>query len=221
MAITITKAEYDALPDALKAKFGGGGDAYFLQEEDIEGLKKSKAEILAEKKSLEIQLKELEAFKAGHEEKESEAAQKQLEAEGKYKEALDQREKAWQERHEAQEARLQKIMGNLHRDRLAAELTKRGVLPDRVSYLASELLAQTDFNEAEDGFALTKKGGVGDAAEFDGMINAAKAATPFFFAPTTTSGGGASGSQGNGSNGTNTEGLSPVQKLENIYASTK
>ena len=41
---------------------------------------------------------------------------------------------------------------------------------------------------------LKKKGGIGDAAEFDAVIEAAKQKTPFFFAANGASGSGASGS---------------------------
>lgn len=196
MAIKITKAEYDALPDSLKAKFEADGDGYQMVEEDVEGLKKSKADILREKKELQDKLADLEKFKTEHEAAANEAAQKELEAAGKYKEALAEREKAWQERDAEKEARINSILGNLHRERLQTELTKRGVLPDRVSYIAGEFLANTEFVESDGGFVLKKKGGIGDAAEFEAMIEAAKKSTPFFFAPNGASGSGASGSGG-------------------------
>lgn len=86
MGIRIKKAEYDALPDALKTKFAASGDDYELQEEDVEGLKKSKAEILQEKKDLQARMAELEKFKTDHEKQQSDLEQEKLAAEGQWKE---------------------------------------------------------------------------------------------------------------------------------------
>jgi SMC interacting uncharacterized protein involved in chromosome segregation len=82
----ITKAEYEALPDSLKTKFTADGDGFALVEEDIEGLKKSKAEILQEKKDLQTKLAELEKFKTEHETLQATAEQEKLAAEGEWKE---------------------------------------------------------------------------------------------------------------------------------------
>jgi hypothetical protein len=62
------------------------------------------------------------------------------------------------------------------------------------------MAAETElYQESETGkYSLRKKGGIGDAAAFDGIIEAAKTATPFFFAASNASGSGASGSQGGG-----------------------
>ena len=199
----ITKAEFDALPESLKSKFIADGDGYQLQEEDVEGLKKSKADILKEKKDLQDKYEELAKFKAEADKAAADAKQKDLEAKGEYEKAQKERDKAWEERLKAASDENASILSTLHRERLSSELTARGVLPDRVSYLAGELLAQTEFKRTDDGFAITKKGGIGDADEFNSMIEAAKQKTPFFFGSTTQTGGGASGS-GNNSGNANT-----------------
>ncbi len=83
MATKITKAEFDTLPDSLKTKFKADGDDYLLDEvtEDVEGLKRSKAEILAEKKRIQDERDELRKFKTDHEQaKEVEETAKQKEA---------------------------------------------------------------------------------------------------------------------------------------------
>lgn len=195
MATKITKAEFDALPESLKTKFVASGDAYDLIEEDVEGLKKSKADILKEKKELQDQLTELAKFKADHEAKEAEAAIADNEAKGKYEEAIAAKEKAWNERFEAANAEKTSLFADIKRERLTNELVKRGALADRAGYLVGELDAALELTKDESGqFKLTKKGGIGDAAEFDAVIEAAKQKTPFFFAASGASGSGASGS---------------------------
>lgn len=202
MSIKIAKAEYEALPDSVKPKFTQDGDAYVLQEEDVEGLKKSKAEILEEKKKIQAERDELAKFKA---EKEAEAAknkQSELEAKGEYEKALAEKEKAWAERYEAEKAEKSAMLADVHRERLENELIKRGALPDRASYLVGDLIGETELFKGENGrYAIKKKGGIGDAAEFDGLISGMKESKGFFFQATNASGSGASGSQQQSSGG--------------------
>lgn len=196
MGIKITKAEYEALPDSLKSEFTADGDDYVLQKEDVEGLKKSKAEILAEKKKLADRLDELEKFKNEREAAEKQAKVAKLEEEQEYKKALAEKEKAWNERFDAEKAEKESLFADIKRERLTNELVKRGALADRAGYLVGELDAALELAKGEDGkFTLKKKGGIGDAAEFDSVIEAAKQKTPFFFAASGASGSGASGSQ--------------------------
>jgi hypothetical protein len=197
MSIKISKAEFDALPDAVKAKFEVNGDAYVLQEEDVEGLKKSKAEILAEKKRIQDERDELAKFKADADAKAAEDEEAKLKAAGetdKWKEQYDTRHKLELEKAGADKDAL---FADVHRERLTNELVKRGVLPDRADYLVNDLLSTTElFKQSETGkYDLRKKGGIGDAAEFDLVIDAAKQKSPFFFAASGASGSGASGSQ--------------------------
>ena len=202
MAIKISKAEFDALPEAVKAKFEADGDEYVLQEQDVEGLKKSKAEILEEKKRIQAERDELAKFKA---DKEAEAAEAELEkkkAEGdleSWKKAYDERAKKELETERAEKLAL---FTDVKRERLTNELIKRGVLPDRANYLVGEMDAEIELAKDDNGkYTIKKKGGIGDAAEFDAMINEAKQAKPFFFAANGASGSGASGSQQASGNG--------------------
>src|SRR5688572_5969726 len=188
----ITKAEFEALPDSLKAKFKAEGDDYILVEEDVEGLKKSKAEILQEKKDLQAKLAELEKFKTDHEADLEKAKQSDLEAKGKYEEALAAKEKAWNERFESEKAEKESLFTDIKRERLTNELVKRGAMADRAGYLVGELDSELELVKDEGKFTLKKKGGIGDAAEFDAVIEAAKQKTPFFFTATSASGSGAS-----------------------------
>jgi hypothetical protein len=195
----LTQAEFETLPDSLKPKFKADGDAYLLIEEDVDGLKKSKAEILEEKKRIQAERDELAQFKAEQEAKEAAAKLADQEANGEYKKALAEREKAWNERLEGIEAEKNTLFADVKRERLTNELVKRGALADRASYLVGELDANTELTKGDDGkYVLRKKGGIGDAAEFDSVIEAARQNTPFFFAATTASGSGASGSGSNG-----------------------
>lgn len=191
----ITKAEFEALPDSLKAKFTASGDDYVLQEEDVEGLKKSKAEILQEKKDLQAKFDELAKFKAEHEANEQKVVQADLEAKGKYEEAIAAKEKAWNERFESEKLEKESLFADIKRERLTNELVKRGALADRAGYLVGELDAEMELVKGDSGYQLKKKGGIGDATEFDSVIEAAKQKTPFFFAANGASGSGASGSQ--------------------------
>lgn len=196
----ITKAEFDALPDALKAKFEADGDNYILQEQDVEGLKKSKAEILEEKKRIQAERDELAKFKADKEAADTEA---QTEAEKKagefakveqrYKDRIAEIEKTAADKESA-------FLGNLKRERLKNFLQEKGVLPDRAAYALTDTFDQFDLVSDESGFSLKLKNGIGDAKELDGAVEALKAKAPFLFAANGASGSGASGSQqGSGS----------------------
>jgi hypothetical protein len=214
----ITKAEFETLPESLKAKFKADGDDYVLQEEDVDGLKKSKAEILEEKKKIQAERDELAKFKADREAEAVKAQEKDLEAKGKYEEAIAAKEKAWNERFEAEKADKESLFADIKRERLTNELVKRGALADRAGYLVGELDADLELVKGESGkYELKKKGGIGDAAEFDSVIEAAKAKTPFFFAANGASGSGASGSQNNGGGG-NGKTISRAQYEENPMA---
>jgi hypothetical protein len=104
------------------------------------------------------------------------------------------------EKTAAAKAEVDAIKSNLKREKLANVLTEKGVLPDRVKYLVGELDADIELVSDENGFSLKKIGGIGDATEFDLIVEGVKEKTPFFFAATGASGSGASGSNGNGGN---------------------
>lgn len=223
MAIKLAKVEYEALPESLKAKFQASGDEFELVEEDVEGLKKSKAEILQEKKDLQARLVEAEKFKKEHEAAQAKAAEADLEAKGKYEEAIAAKEKAWNDRFDVEKAEKESLFADIKRERLTNELVKRGVLADRAEFLVDKLGSEVELFKSEDtgSYGLRKKGGIGDAAEFDLVIEAAKKNTPFFFAANGASGSGATGSNGNGGGAAKTDGLSPQAKLEQIYSGAK
>lgn len=216
MAIKITKAEFDALPDSLKTKFTAVGDDFEMVEEDVEGLKKSKAEILAEKKRIQDERDDLAKFKAEKEAEAAKAAEADLEKKGEYEKLLAEKEKAWQQRLEQAESQSNALLGDVKRERLTNELVKRGVLADRAAYLVNDLDAEIELVKGETGYQLKKKGGIGDAAEFDAVINAAKEKTPFFFAANNAAGSGASGSNGGGS-GDDLSSLPPTERLTKLF----
>src|SRR6185295_19989626 len=126
-------------------------------------------------------------FKADHEADEQKAAQADLEAKGKYEEALAAKEKAWKERLDALDTEKNGLFTDVKRERLENEIVKRGGLPERVRYLVGDLDAVTELVKSDDGkYTIKKKGGIGDADEFNSMIEAAKndQQTAFIFAAT-------------------------------------
>jgi DNA uptake protein ComE-like DNA-binding protein len=200
MATKLSKAEFETLPDALKAKFKAeGDDAYVLIEEDVEGLKKNKAELLKELKELRERFGDLDPDAARKAMELAAAAEdEKLRAAGEFdklKSQLEERHKA-----EVEKARndLNGLLASLKRERLTNVLTEKGVLPDRAKYLVHELDKEVELVNDANGFQLRKVGGIGDAVEFDAMIENVKQTSPFFFAATTASGSGASGSSNNG-----------------------
>jgi hypothetical protein len=210
----ITKAEFDSLPDSLKTKFKADGEEYMLQEEDVTGLKKNKQELLDELKDLKAKYgdidpdaarKALEAHSLAEEEKARAAGEFD-----KLKEQLEARHKA---EFEKAQGEINTLKANVKRERLTNELTRRGVLPDRVEYLIPKLEADVELVSDEKGFSLKKAGGIGDATEFDAMIESAKTNTPFFFAASGASGSGASGSQVTGT-GIDLSTMTPNQMLD-------
>lgn len=200
MATKITKAEFDALPDSLKTKFEAAGDEFALIEEDVEGLKKSKADILKEKKDLQDKLDEALRFKAEHEKaKEAEETEKQKEA-GQFAELEKKLRDKIAEVEADRDAKVGGILGNLKTERLKNLLIEKGVLPDRANYALHDLSEQFDLESGEQGFTLKLKSGIGDPKEIDATIDGLKQKSPFFFAASGASGSGASGSDKSGGN---------------------
>lgn len=200
--ITLTKEKFDSLDDTLKTFYVATQDGGY-ELEGIGSIQRALAEEKAKKATkpeLITELEELKKFKADHEAAATEAANKDLEAKGKYEEALAAKEKAWQDRIDAVSGEKDGLFADVKRERLTNELVKRGVLPDRAAYLVGELDPIVELTKGDAGYELKKKGGIGDATEFDSLINAAKEKTPFFFAAEGASGSGASGS-GNGNGG--------------------
>jgi len=196
----ITKAEFDTLPESLKPKFKADGENYSLQEEDVDGLKRSKAEILAEKKRIQDEAdamkKRLDEIDANKSAEETELMKKRGEFEELEKKLRDK----LTETETAKVQRENELLGKFKLERLQNELISKGVLPDRAKYALSELAEKVELVSDEKGFNLKVLGGIGDAKEFDALIEGMKATSPFFFAPNGASGSGASGSEGNGGN---------------------
>ena len=169
---------------------------------DPEAVLKQNEELLSELKKLKPLAKQAEGFdfekaKAAIEAQEK-AEQDRLTKKGewdKLKEQLDARHAS--ELQKAKDAH-DKLLSNLKREKLTNVLTEKGVLPDRAKYLVHELDSQVELAVDDNGFSLKKIGGIGDATEFDAMIENVKATSPFFFAASNASGSGASGSQGSG-----------------------
>ena len=198
---TITKEQFDTLPDFLKTNFKAEGDSYIFQTEDVEGLKKSKADILAEKKRIQDEadamkkrLAEIDANKSAEEEELMKKAGAFAELEKKLRDKLTETETKAAEREQG-------LLNNFKTERLKNELTTRGVLADRAKYALADIADKIDLVSDENGFSLKVKNGIGDAKEFDALIDGMKQSSPFFFAANNASGSGASGSQGNGGNG--------------------
>lgn len=216
----ISAAEYEALPESLKSEFIADGDGFGLKREDVEGLKQSKEQILAEKKRLAA---EFEAAKKRLEEidkKTAEGEEEKLKAAGEFK-ALEEklRAKLAETESAAQQAQAE-LLATIKRERLHNELTQRGVLPDRVKYALTELDSRIDIERSEAGFAIKVKDGIGDAKEFDQAVEQLKQKAPFLFGATTTAGSGASGSGQKQDNGAKTwtraqwDAATPMERVE-------
>lgn len=198
MPIQITKEDFDKLPDSLKSKFIADGDGYTLVEEDVEGLKKSKATILEEKKALAAELAALKKFKDEYEARNAEAETEAMKKAGQFEELEKKLRAALEQKDADYKAREEKLLSAIKRERLTNELTARGVLADRAKYALADIENEIDLEAGDNGFALKVRNGIGDANEFDTLIEGMKAKSPFFFAANGASGSGASGSGGAG-----------------------
>ena len=191
---------------------------------DAEAVLKQNAELLAEVKKLKPLAKKAEGFDfdaaSAAIEAQTKAEQDRLTKKGewdKLKEQLDTRHAT--ELGKAKDE-LNNLLSNLKRERLTNVLTEKGVLPDRAKYLVHELDSQVELESTDEGFRLKKIGGIGDATEFDAMIENVKSTSPFFFAAQGASGSGASGSQNNGSGTAKTvtrsqwDAADPQQRIE-------
>ena len=218
MATTITKAEFDALPESLKGKFTADGNNYSLVEEDVEGLKKSKAEILAEKKAMADKLAALEKFKSEYEAGQTAAEDEKLKQAGEFEELKKRILAKHDEEKAGYEKRIAELLGNVKRERLTNELIAKGVLPDRAKYALADIENQIDLEAGENGFALKVKNGIGDANEFEKLVEGFKAQSPFLFAAEQAAGSGASG---NGGNGVGTPKTASKQQVKAMSPETK
>lgn len=224
MITKITQAEYDVLPESLKTKFTPDGDAFVLEEIDVEGLKKSKAEILAEKKALQDKLTEYEKFKAEIEAKAAQADEAKMKEAGAFKELEEKLRQRINEVEEAAKQKEQQFLGNLKTERIKNLLAEKGVRPEMTKYALLDIEDQFDLVTDAQGFSLKYKNGIGDAGEIDKVVDGLRTAMPDFFTAKTPAGSGASGSGSNNGGNTKTmaraafETLSPVDQMSQIKA---
>lgn len=201
LEISLTKEKYDALEESLKQFYVANQEGGF----ELDGVGSIQRAFEAEKAKkatkpeLLTELETLRKFKADQETAASQAASEDLVAKGKYEDALKTQTAAWDTRFTAEKAERDSLLADIKRERLTNELVKRGALADRAGYLVGELDAETELAKGDDGkYTLKKKGGIGDAPEFDSLIEAAKTKSPFFFAANNASGSGASGGNNGG-----------------------
>ncbi len=220
LKVRIAQGEYDKLHDSLKTEYIADGDGYKLDAdyEDVTGLKAKRDELLQEQKRLKDAIKAFEGLDPEAARKALDAAtaaeDDKLKAAGEFDRLKEQLEQRHKQQLEAANTEKATILTNLKREKLANALTEKGVLPDRVKYLLGELDAQIELASTDNGFQLKKINGIGDAAEFDAIIEGVKTSSPFFFAANNASGSGASGSDGGG-------GTSAPVTLADVYAGTK
>jgi hypothetical protein len=199
----LTAGDFETLDASLKSFYLQSGENYILDAEGVEdvyALKKNKSEILAEKKREQERADALAARLAEIEAKENEAAEIEQKAAGAFKELEEKLRAKLSETETKAQERENQLLNNFKTERLKNELTARGVLSDRAKYALADIADQVELASDETGFSLKVKNGIGDAKEFDTLIEGLKAQSPFFFAANNASGSGASGSQGNGGN---------------------
>lgn len=115
---------------------------------------------------------------------------------GEYEKLLEREKTARQQEIEAERQRRTLLESKLKEEKLAMALVESGVLPDRVGYLVKELSERVDLAIGDDGIALRTRGGIGDAAEFNALVEDVRHRSPFFFAANIVGGTGGSGSTG-------------------------
>lgn len=120
--------------------------------------------------------------------------EEQMQKRGEYEKLIEQKSKAYEERLESEKRARANIESMLKQEKLALALIENGVLPDRVNYLVRDLSEQVDLELGDAGFALKRRGGIGDAAEFNQLIEELRDKSPFFFAANIVGGTGGSGS---------------------------
>lgn len=194
----IKKEEFDNLPDVLKAKFKADGEDFVLVEEDVSGLKKNAADLLAEKKRLEKLFEGIDPEKA----KEAlanlaTAEDERLKAAGEF----DILKGKLEERHKAElvaaNEKAGSILGKLRQERIANLAISKGIKADRIKAAIAEGDLDSILDLDESDFSIKKKDGIGDAKEIDEIFNNLKTSKPYLFDAGNTEGGGAAGSSDN------------------------
>lgn len=142
--------------------------------------------------------------------------EEKLAKQGEYEKLLEQKAKAWEERIESERQARVQIESRLKQEKLANALMEKGVLPDRVGYLVKELAEDVDLVADDGGFQLRRRNGIGDADEFDKLVEEVKGRSPFFFGANIVSGTGSSVSK-NGVGGA-TKAWSELTRAEKVQA---
>ena len=166
---------------------------------DAEAVLRKNQELLGELKKLRDKTREFEGFDFERA-KQALAEQEKLEQErlakkGEFDKLLEQNKLAYEQRLEKERTENERLKNTVKQEKLALTLIEKGVLPDRVNYLVKELAEQVELHTTDSGFVLRKQNGIGDADEFNAMVEEFKAKSPFFFAAQVSSGTGGSGSQ--------------------------
>jgi hypothetical protein len=142
--------------------------------------------------------------------------EEQMQKRGEYEKLIEQKSKAYEDRLESERQARANMERMLKQEKLALALIENGVLPDRVNYLVKDLSEQVDLELGDAGFALKRRGGIGDAAEFNQLIEDLRDKSPFFFAANIVSGTGGSGSSN--SSGVSTRKWSDLNGAEKAVA---
>lgn len=169
---------------------------------DPEAVLRKNRELLDENARFKRQLQQLGDFDV---EKAREAMLKlqameeeQMQKRGEYEKLLERTKQTFEEKVETERQQRSRLEAKLKEEKLAMALVENGVLPDRVGYLVKELSEQVELELGENGIALKRRGGIGDASEFNALVEDVRAKSPFFFAANIVSGTGGSGSNGSG-----------------------
>lgn len=176
--------------------------------ENPEAVLRKNRELLKRNHELSRQLAEIKPIAEKARDFDFEAASQALEAsrraeeeklakKGDFEALLQQKSKAYEERLETERREKEQIYSTLKQEKLALELIAKGVLPDRVHYLVKEMTDKVELGTTETGFVLRKKGGIGDADEFNALVDEMKTQSPFFFAAQIAAGTGGQSSVGN------------------------
>lgn len=169
---------------------------------DAEAVLRKNRELLAELADVKRKMAEIQSFpfdeaKAALEARRK-AEEESLVKKGEFEKLYEQRAKAYEEKLESERRERTRMESTLKQEKLALALIEKGVLPDRVHYLVKELGEQVELGTTDTGFVLRKSNGIGDAEEFNLLIEDVKAKSPFFFAANIATGTGGAGSNGSG-----------------------
>lgn len=197
--LKLTADQFGALDESLKQFYTATQDGGY-ELEGIGGLQRALSTERKTKSELEAEIAELKKFKTDTEAANSAAEDRKLAEAGEFDK--------WKEKliadRDTQIAEVAKkydlAMGAMKQERLRNELTALGVLPDRADFALGALINNIDLEPTDSGFALKVKNGLGEANDFEKLVEGLKAKSPFLFKADVAAGSGASGSNGNGGN---------------------